>query len=279
MKLNENGFSLAEITIGMGLLGLVGMGAMHLMQGSSFIQKKADTHSSRGKELIELSNMISQNKKNIAWDDFDFSETYFKSGMVTKKVAWDLNKIAWATNLNQLEFEVTGEAFLRSSHSLEVPQNNGKKGIIFSRCIEADEINTEYDVFDAFDLSEVPMVKVVGNSPRVYCCPRGSNNVCKNEIISNSSDRRVRTYLYKNGRLKTYPLKSHQRTLKGTGFFLTFNSELEPKSYEIVIFNQSDPCVVGRGKSCDKKYIIKSKTVGFSVKQRGIQDSGFIEMN
>jgi hypothetical protein len=278
MELRQNGFSLVEVMMAGGLMGLIAMGSMHLMKGNKTIEKRGDLMEGANRSLLELSKLVHKSQKAMSWDEFDYGESYYENEGMPELVKWDISDVNWADTKSKLEIEVDGVNFYKSSNLISIPLLNGKSSVLFSRCVPKSEINTKFTVNQAYNLENIPILKRNNKILRASCCKRESEKSCSNLVTSEDSSMRLRTFYYRNGRLKNYPLIADKKFLKGTGFFITFDKEKSPNSYKLVLFNQTDSCYY-KDRNCKSNYLLTPKTLSFSLKTQGIQDSGFIEMN
>lgn len=278
MKLGQKGFSLAEVMMAGGLMGLVALAAMQLMKSNVGIEKRGDLMEGDSRSVMELTKLVHKTQKAISWDEFDYTESYYENSGNPETVNWSIADINWADTKNKLQVEVDGINVYKSSHLITIPLFNGKTSALFSRCVSQSNIDTDYTINQAYNLKKVPILVSNGKSLEVNCCVRSTKKACSQKVENDSSSMRVKTFYYRNGRLKTYPLASDKRFIKGTGFFLSFDKEKNPTSYKLVFFNQTDSCYY-KDPKCVSVYVLKPKTLSFSLKTQGVQDSGFIEMN
>lgn len=278
MKLGQKGFSLAEVMIAGGLMGLVALGAMHLMKSGAGLQKKGDLFEGNNRSLMELTKIVHKAQKAVSWDEFDYSESYYENSGDPQLVNWSIADVNWTDSKNKLAFEIDGLNFYKSSHLISIPLFNGKVGALFSRCVPVESSNQEYTAAEAYNLNKVPILKKSGKALVVTCCSKKSTKACSEVVKNDGANFRVKTFYYRNGKVKNYPLEADKRFIKGTGIFITFDKNKNPDSYKLVIFNQTDSCFY-KDPKCVSHYMLKPKTLSFSLKTQGVQDRGFIEMN
>jgi len=272
-KFSEKGFSLMELTVALGLAGLVSLGGMQLLQKVNQNKKRMDIKSKSIETNATIQRYFQKIKKGIFQDNF-------KPTISFARVSGNYVKATWTDKARKIPLS-TPEVIYNSSHSFQVLNKETNVNTIFvSRCVPNANFETNFTNIDTvLNLPYVPMVRIKSNSKdQVYCCLLANSSSCSSDIMNKESNYRVRTFKFFNGNLTQFPNFGDKKYLEGTGFILYFNSPTDPFSYMVKIFSQHERCLVSQ-KNCKSTFLTDIQTEQGAVSQSGIHDTGLLEVN
>ena len=278
MKKSEAGFSLVELTVATGLLGLLAVVVVYGVNQMGLLLKE-----SRQNEVIRenLAEGVRNIKKSVSsglfYRKFNANQTYNnKLSLVNWPVknldVEDLDKLKVFFDLLTSESQETVELF-RNSHTLI-----GEKSVFLSRCVPKSIYNSvkkEMTISDINSFDKVPFVTTKG----VYCCLIGSRKKCSVAAISPGSDDRVMSFKLTKGRKpKSFPAASDKRAILGSGFIIMIDDGADPRNYSYQQFVLSDPCYKrGNKENCDIVGVVNVRTGSGEVSSaRSIHDTGHL---
>ena len=264
-KKQEEGFSLAETVIALGLVGLLGLG---FSQGTKLIanlKKGTDQDAAVSLYKAEGINTLKKITKGLSWEKMDFENSYIQI-LKDKKlnlVDWNFSDISQYSSYNDIRERVQGKGasvfhnFVRDSHTMVKATKTGDIAY-FSRCIEKEEywggslketMKLKLTVNEAKNLDLVPFVVKDGKRNRVYCCSRRKTGdpdatLCSEEIVNRESDYRIMTFQFKKGNLKVFPTPQERKYLLGTGFIVFLNRGQVPDSFNAYNITIKDNCFI-----------------------------------
>ncbi len=289
MKKSEQGVTLVELMISVGLMGMVFLGSASIFRNMNISKKKAELEANIAESSNIIKKIISKSKSNINWESFDFTESYYSNTAtlgIPSLVTWTLANTNYI-NTDQQTFTINKVKLLRNSNLLEITNLSQGAGVMFSRCVDKSIYGTDQTFQEALDLPSVPMINMKTNPVKVYCCDKKSLTLCNTnaakEVVNNSSTFRVKTYYQTPQVFQNFPAKGDQNIIMGVGIFLTFNSPLNPYQYKLNISVISEGCVGASrndaGKGCSSFFKIKNDVISDRTFGSGLQERGFLDAN
>lgn len=269
MLKNENGFSLAELMIAVGITGIVAYGGVTLMSNVSDRFKKNKIMAMRLEEIASIHRELQKSKKGIYRDNFLPSESFSYRDGIYKTGQWA-----------NVASEIGSYGAFSTSHSVQLVSSASRSSIIISRCVGVKDFDKHFNQFtDVYKLVKAPFIKsVVGKYQEIVCCERNGGDSCSGSINNNKSEYRVRTFIYNGRMLQQFPKFGDERYVPSTGFILTFNNTDNPFLFEMMIFSQSERCISAGQKDCTSNYLTSFQSLKGTISQGGINDSGLLQV-
>ena len=288
---NKGGFTLAEMMVVVAIFGLLSLGMVFMMEEFARIQVRDKTSLSVDFESLEIKKYM-EISQSVSWGFFNPDQSYFLKNdekdpttSIGSKVKWTLKDVPGISKESDIQFKVAGFDFYRNSHSIEIPRIEGENRAIISRCVKRKTNLLTMTTTQALALDRVPLIKFSGNKMRVYCCPKGAQNLCSEEVNRPSSHYRVVTLLVHPKNVKKYPAlawvkKGGEKVgADSLGFMLFFNRPKNPSSYRLVVFTHQNLCLRKSKKSnCNDPFIVKNISLSGTVKKQAINDTGLLKI-
>lgn len=279
----ENGFTLTEVLVASGLLGVIGVGVMFGTKTMKNMDK-----SSKQSSALQVYNTDGLNKlkiytQGLTWEKFDFRSTYVQVNQNNKikTVNWDFTDIDNINNNTDLEVSISdnsGNTFKvkRDSHTL-VYSKNGKVGVYFSRCVPKNQYyKGGISPSQALSFKRVPFLVKDGERNAIYCCPQKSTGICSLDISDSTSSFRYMTFdLRDQGSFRSSPSQGDAKFFLGSGFMVYLNRGKKPDAFKALYFNSSDPCYRANDKAtCIKEGIKTVRAVNGEISSKSVFESG-----
>ena len=282
--LSQKGFSLAELMVAAGLMGLVGLGIIQGMKLLGFQKKAANSVEAASSSLSGNLTLMQMASGGVSWKQFDFTRSFYRGDDLTlfNKVGWDAGAIAGVSDRTDLKTSIDDkkfglQEFYRDSFTIMF-EKQGNNGLFFSRCVKKNQYFKSFEPDEALALPRSPFLVKRDEQLQVYCCPRNSSTVCGGGHVkdTNSVWRPVTFYL-KNGVYRQLPSPQDRKRLLGAGFMMLFNRQTNPDGFFSYVFSIADQCYKYGDKGvCNRNGKIHFKTLNGNVKADGVHDSGFM---
>jgi prepilin-type N-terminal cleavage/methylation domain-containing protein len=279
----EKGFSLAEMLVATGLLGIVSLSVMY---GSKMIgesKRRSDSQGLRNELGLSLKKESESTTSGIIWKDFD-PQTSFSHNSGLKK----LSKVSWtpadagASSRDELKREIDAGSlgkikFFVNSFTLPLISGTGKAGVFFSRCLKKSESLKEWDPQAAIDLNTFPFVTKDSDGKSVVRCCKPNSSKCGEKVEDFSSSWRIVSFILRGNIFKRIPSVQEMDDVFGAGFVLSFNEDKNPNSFVQNLVIVPNPCPgVRKAKNCNRKIRVSANSYTGFVKSTGVTDSGFM---
>lgn len=289
---SNRGYSLVELMVAMGLLGLFFIGFNEVSRYVIKLNKKIELSGKSSEVLTELKKEVNKIHQNISWIFFDYDKTYYKASSDNRSslVTWKFPRVKEYLpngNRDDLAMDFQGEIFYRNSYTLEIPAVKSSKGshLLLSRCLERNRNPSSLDLSEVKALDYVPFIRPWSKTHEIHCCPIGGKDDCSN-AITRAGNYKVVTFYFKRDQksssevdIKYYPGDGDKKVLDSVGLVLNFNKDDDPNQYTVTIFALIDPCLGEKNNpTCrNQRFIFNSLKTDGDVKSKGIRDRGFIQ--
>ncbi|MCO4795253.1 MAG: hypothetical protein KC493_16160 [Bacteriovoracaceae bacterium] len=284
---SEKGFTLAEVVVGAGLMGLVGLvivNTMKTMGTQVKTTRKKNVRQLMMNTIVRYGNRAAQVVKR---EDFHNSKTYYNSSRtIFEPVA---TTYSTPSGKGLIEFEHQGTSKSLQGGSFEVKlstignQADGSikgTGAIISRCINESDRNSNFTLDQVYAINTVPVVRYEGANKvkKVFCCSR-NNLDCSNQVTKGSS-LRPRVFYVNERKVQMYPGPGQSHDVAGTGMNFYFDSASNPESYQLVLFAVENDCLQNDDKDlgtreCKNKNIVTIRIIE-GMLASDIHDSGML---
>ncbi len=273
MKNNEDGFSLAEVLVAAGLLGVLGVvinfGTQQVGQMTKESMQQKVVHEISAENMKTLKNA----SEGIVWQKFNFEQTYKADGSLVDWKLEDIEESSIAdlqTSLRDSEGNVL--KLTRSSHTL-VSAKFEKKRALLTRCVPKNRYNNKKRPIETDDIASFDRVPFIKDE-KLYCCPQGSAKICDEAVNQKSSRYRIMTFSLSEGKnLKVLPVWGNRKMLLGSGFIFYIGEGKKPEEYSFKQFVITNACFK-REKDCTQSGIISFREGIGHISSRSIYDSG-----
>ncbi len=287
---NARGFTLAEVVVSVGLLGIVALG---FASGSKYLLKikdNADKNEVLQSNANEALGLIKRYTEGLSWEKLDYKASYFhnKGKIGLENVSWDLSDLEMTTSLDQLDVDIrdlngTKITLRRDSHTA-IRSRNGKTSAYFSRCVPTStylDKKQNIDISTVSSLTRVPYLVENGKISEIYCCPRNSTSLCGDRVKNSDSPYRVMSFVLTDKlRLKVFPAMGERKYLLGVGLMIFLNEEKSPSAFKAYSMVMTNSCSKkSDGKNCKKNGLVRRKLVSGPLSTRSLFDSGQIIIN
>jgi len=283
---SEKGFSLAEVLVSAGLLGVLALGMNYGIEILNKQKKSSKTKIALQTDLNISLKYLAAHTNGLSWNDFDFDNTYYQGNNLKTMnlVNWnasDIDSISVREDLRQtISTTKFGNVdFFLDSFTL-VKEKGGTNGLYFSRCVSASDYKTkDFTLQEALDINMRPYLVKEGEVLSIYCASSGADGKLSNsaKIIGRKDNYRVMSFYSKNNTWKQMPSLGDRAFLLGSGFMVFMNRALNPDSFVAYSFALDDPCYrYDNVKDCNRLPILALKKLTGPIQSTGIHDSGFM---
>ncbi len=284
----EKGFSLAEVMVAAGLVGVISIGVLYgtnmasKQKRSSKVKLAVQTQLNLG--LKHLSNFT----KGLSWTSFDFDSTYFigDNMNVNRRVSWRASDIDTISTRSDLRRSLSTTRFGNVNYFIDSTTfENGKggtTGLFFSRCVDKKDYRNESKSFslqEALNINLRPYLLKVGKNFSVYCAPKKTTGKpsASNAISGQKGKYRVMSFYFKKNTWIEIPSKQERRFLLGAGHILYMNRDKNPDGFTAYNFVLDDPCLRYETKGeCNRKPVVEVRNISGPIQAAGVHDSGFM---
>ncbi len=284
---SEKGFSLAEVMIGAGLLGILTVGMNYGFDLLNKQKKNSRTKLTIQSQLNVGLKYMAAHTNGLSWKVFDFDNTYYQATNMKEahRVSWDAGDVDNISNRSDLIQTFNAPPFGNVSFYMDsftlVKEKGGSNGLYFSRCVSESDYtsNKNFGLQEALDLPNRPYLLSFDNMKYVYCAPRATNGSVGTSyrINGRKTNYRVMSFYYKNKTWKQMPGPEDRKSLLGAGFMLYMNRNENPESFISYSFVLDDPCYrYDTSKDCQRLPIISLRNLSGPIQETGVHDSGFM---
>lgn len=285
---SEKGFSLAELMVAAGLVGIISLGVIYGTKVSSKQERSSKVKLAVQTQLNIGLKHLSNFTKGISWSDFDFDGTYFIGNNMNRiqPVSWNESDVDTIANRNDLERNFTSSRFGNIHYFLDsTTYASGKSGnisLFFSRCVDVDSYKNpskSYGLQEALDIDLRPYLLKEGKNFTTYCAPaKTTGKPSSHYAISGvKGNLRVMSFYYKKNTWIEIPSKQERSFLLGAGHILFMNRNKNPDGFIAYNYVLDDPCLRYETKGeCNRKPVVKIRNITGPVQSTGVHDSGFM---
>lgn len=280
----QKGFTLAEVMVAAGMVGLVALAANYGLEMMSKMKRTSEAKAAQSTLVNEIGRQLTSVGKKIVWTNFDFNRSFYVNNSATSvmKVNWTFADIPTASSVSDIQFQTKVKGLsvttVRDSFTLEYVNDDGSdSGLIASRCVPKGSYNAKMSATNALSLAYGPFVfKDNKGIFRIRCCRINGPGLCSGDTIDESGDSwRVNTFMIRRNAMRTIPGESDARYILGAGFAFYFNQNTEPYSYTNYVFSIRNGCP-NQVQDCDKVIPPLIKQYRGDVNSTGVHDSGVL---
>ncbi len=289
IKINsEKGFSLAEVMVAAGLVGIISLGVIY---GSKVANKQKRSASAKLAVQAQLNidlKHLSNFSKGVSWNNFDFDATYFVGNDMKRinRVSWKAKDVTTISNRTELRRSLNTKDYgvvnyFKDSHTLDSSIGSVGSALYFTRCIGVNPYrnNRRYSLQEALNINMRPFLIKNGKHNEIHCLPRKTSGVpsANTRVSGNNSSYRVVSFYFKNRSLLQMPSAQERRFLLGAGFSLLMNRSKNPDGFTAYNFVLDDPCLrYETDGECKRNAIVELRNITGAVQAAGVHDSGFM---
>lgn len=293
----QDGLSLMELVVMLGIMGIVTMMSMHLMKLQLSTQRRAESVTTSFAEFFEVLDLVARVQNlGMSWTSMDYEKTYTFTSSSVGFVDWDLTDTPYnGGDLDDLNFTLdnpnhSSEEFRLSSHLISIQSASGRQSVMFSRCVPRSQAVESLSVGQARDLERVPIIEDVDSTQRMSCCEIDSDAEsisCEEVTDINSTERVITFILGPTGSLRYLPRSPDVTEVDSIGFFVHINRDRNPTSFTARVASLNESCdrrniprVRVDGKLvCDIPFYIESRDIVGPVQRAGVHDRGILRLN
>ena len=282
----EKGFSLSEVLVAAGLLGILSLGMNYGIEVLNKQKKNTSTKLSI-QSLLNLGlKYTTAHSNGLSWKSFDYENTYFQGNNMRNLnlVNWNHSDIDSISSRGDLEQTIDAGRFGNVNFYVDsftlVKEKGGTNGLYFSRCVSAtDYKDRDFTLQEALDLPRRPYLVKKNEKIQIHCSTKNASGSqsSSTRISGRRSDYRVVSFYYKNNTWKQIPSFSERKYLLGAGYMIFMNRNKNPDSFIAYNFILDDPCYrYSKEKNCNRLPIVQLRNLSGPIQETGVHDSGFM---